>query len=310
LAPPAVAAPVQNIQDMACAVPEWFRPTRRMEPTMSDFALHRQYRHFSELPYSQRVLYTATLIMLGIGYLFALIYLFHTYAGRGTGNKMMLSYEDLVVAYSGSGKASRLESALRGSMSLMLPPDEVNKLVAWVQTGADRAVYEQDVKPVLDRRCITCHDGSNPHLPNLNGYDNMKKVTELDTGAPIFSLVRVSHIHLFGLTFVFFIMGSMFSHAYVRPVWFKCAVIALPYVAIVMDIGSWFITKIIHLFAIVVMAGGMLMGLCFAFMWVVTMYQMWFSTPPLEVIQRMGGDLPSIGLREANEPAVEMAKQA
>lgn len=277
---------------------------------MSDIPLHRQYRHFSELPYSQRTVYTAALFVLGIGYLFALIFLFHTYAGRGTGNKMMLSYEDLVVAYSGSGKASRLEAALRGPMSLMLPPDELNSVVAWVQTGAERAPFEENIRPLLEKRCMTCHDGSNPHLPNLNGYDNVKKVTEMDTGAPIFTLVRVSHIHLFGLTFIFFIMGSVFSHAYVRPVWFKCSVIALPYFAILMDICSWFITKVIHLFAVVVMAGGALMGLCFAFMWLVSMYQMWFSAPPLKVIERMGGDLPSMEPQAMDEPPVRLAKQA
>ena len=54
------------------------------------------------------------------------------------------SYQDLVVAYSGSGKASRLESALRGPMSNMLPHEEVDVLVAWVQGGADRAKYETD----------------------------------------------------------------------------------------------------------------------------------------------------------------------
>jgi hypothetical protein len=281
-----------------------------MEPTMSDFPLHRQYRHFSELPYSERVLYTAALIMLGIGYLFALIHLFHTYAGKGTGNPMMLSYQDLVVAYSGSGKASRLESALRGPMATMLPRDELNNLVEWARAGSPRATYDTDIKPTLEKRCLTCHDGSNPHIPNLDGYDNVKKVTEVDTGTPLFTLVRVSHIHLFGLTFIFYIMGSVFSHAYVRPVWFKCTVIALPYVAILMDIGSWFITKVIHVFAIVVMAGGVLMGLCFAFMWLVAIYQMWFSTPPLKVIERMGGDLPSMDLQETSEPSVKMAKQA
>ena len=54
---------------------------------------------------------------------------------------------------------------------------------------------------------MACHDGSNPHLPNLNGYDNVQKVTENDTGTGVFTLVRVSHIHLFGITFIFFIMG-------------------------------------------------------------------------------------------------------
>ena len=42
------------------------------------------------------------------------------------------------------------------------------------------------------------------------------------------TLIRDSHIHLFGMTFIFFIVGLMFSHAYMRPVWFKCAVIAAP----------------------------------------------------------------------------------
>ena len=96
---------------------------------MSEFPLHRHYLHYSELPYSQRVLYTATLLILGMGYLFALLNVYFTYAGRAGGNPMMLSYEDIVVAYSGSGKGSRLESALRGPMSTMLPADERNTVL-------------------------------------------------------------------------------------------------------------------------------------------------------------------------------------
>jgi hypothetical protein len=47
----------------------------------------------------------------------------------------MLSYEDILAGYSGIGKGSRLESALRGPMSSMLPPDESNALAAWAQDG-------------------------------------------------------------------------------------------------------------------------------------------------------------------------------
>ena len=121
---------------------------------MTEVLLHRQFRHFSELPYSQRVLYTGALLVLGLGYLFALIYLFHTYAGKGTGNPMMLSYDDVVVAYSGSGKASRLESALSASMSTMLPRDELNQIVQWVKAGADRSTYDREIRPILDKRCM------------------------------------------------------------------------------------------------------------------------------------------------------------
>jgi hypothetical protein len=262
---------------------------------ISDPALHGLYRHYSELPYSQRVLYTATLLVIGLAYLFALINLFHTYAGRAGGNPFIVSYKDILTAYTGSGKDSRLESALRGPMASMLPPDEMNKLVTWVHEGADRAKYESDIKPLLNQRCMTCHDGSNPHLPNLNGFDNLKKVTELDTGTDVFTLVRVSHIHLFGLTFVFFVMGLMYSHAYVRPVWFKCTVVAVPFAAVIVDISSWYLTKLYHPFAWLVLLSGGLMGVCFAFMWVTTMYQLWFSPAPPAVLKREGGDIPNVG---------------
>jgi hypothetical protein len=37
------------------------------------------------------------------------------------------------------------------------------------------------------------------------------------------------------------------------------------------------------------------MGGCFAFMWLVTMYQLWFSRPPAMVAGRLGGDPAIIG---------------
>ncbi|MGO8952265.1 MAG: hypothetical protein ACLPWS_16325 [Rhodomicrobium sp.] len=262
---------------------------------MSELPLHRHYLHYSELPFSQRILYTATLLVLGLAYFFALLNIYFTYAGRAGGNPLMLSYEDIVVAYSGSGSGSRLEAALRGPMATMLPPDHRNALIAWVHSGATRATYESDIKPMLEKRCMSCHDGSNPHLPNLNGFDNLKKVTETDTGASIGTLVRVSHIHLFGLTFIFFVVGLMFSHAYVRPVWLKGAIVGLPFVAIVLDVSSWYFTKLYHPFAFVVIGGGGLMAMCFAFMWVVTMYQLWFTPPPSAVAQRTRVDVPVIG---------------
>jgi len=135
---------------------------------------------------------------------------------------------------------------------------------------------------------MSCHDGANPHLANLSTYEHLRKVTERDTGTGIFTLVRVSHIHLFGLTMVFFILGTIFSHAHLRPVWFKSLVIALPFASLVLDIGSWYFTKLCHLFAWVVIGGGMLMGLSFAFMWVVPLYQLWLWRAPAGAAQGSG----------------------
>ena len=252
---------------------------------MSETPLHQLYYHYSEQPPSMRVLYTAALCILGMGYLFAMIYLFHTYSGRD-GNPLSLSYDDLVIAYSGSGKGSKLESALRGPMSSMLPADEASALVTWAQQGADRPTYETFIRPTIEKRCMSCHDGSNPHLANLGGYDNIKKVTEQDTGTDIFTLVRVSHIHLFGMTFIFFILGTVFSHAYMRPLWLKYLLIGLPFLCLAVDILSWYMVKVYHPFAFVTMGAGAIQGLCFAVMWVISMYQMWFRGTPEAVARR------------------------
>lgn len=252
---------------------------------MSETSLHPMFSHYSDLPYSLRVLFTAALLVIGMGYLFAMVYIFATYAPKD-GNPNSLSYEDIVIGYSGSGEDSRLESALRGPMRSMLPAEDTASIISWVRAGADRPAYDNQIRPIVDKRCLACHDGSNPHLANLNGYDNLHKATEKDTGPAVMTLVRVSHIHLFGLSFIFFIVGLIFSHAYVRPIWLKCLVVALPFAAIGVDVLSWYIVKHYHPFAYVVMLGGAAYGASFAFMWVVSMYQMWFSGRPTLVARR------------------------
>jgi hypothetical protein len=104
----------------------------------------------------------------------------------------------------------------------------------------------------------------------------------------IFTLVRVSHIHLFGITFIFYIVGSIFCHAYIRPFWIKCVLMMTPFIAILADIGSWYLTKLFPPFAWVVMISGALMGVSFACMWVISVYQMWFYKVPDELLESDG----------------------
>lgn len=247
----------------------------------------QHYWHFSMYPLSMKVLYTGTLIVLGIGYLFAMIHIFSSHAGRD-GNPM-LSVNDLIIAYSGSKSDTKLEAALKGPMSNMLPQVELDKIVAWVRNGVNESEYASSgVEEIVGKRCLSCHNGSNPHIPNLKGFENLSHAAELDTGMDIFTLVRVSHIHLFGITFIFFIVSTIFSHAYIKPLWAKCIIIMIPFIAIILDIGSWYLTKLFPSFAWVVMGSGALMGVAFAIQWVISMYQMWFYTLPPE-IQDQGG---------------------
>ena len=91
-------------------------------------------------------------------------HLLHTYAGRAGGNRWMLAYEDIVIAYTAAERARASNRRCADRCRACCRPTSVKPLVAWVQEGTDRAKYETDVKPTLDKRCMTCHDGSNPHL--------------------------------------------------------------------------------------------------------------------------------------------------
>ncbi|MCF6336577.1 MAG: hypothetical protein L3J84_01310 [Gammaproteobacteria bacterium] len=242
--------------------------------------------HFSMLPVGMRVMFTGTLVVLGVGYLFAMIYIFASHAGRD-GNPG-LSVDDLIIAYSGSKSDTRLEGALKGPMANMLPQNERDEIIAWVRRGAAQTEYTTRIEPIIEKRCMVCHNGSNPHIASLKKYEDIMVMAELDTGMDVFTLVRVSHIHLFGITFIFYIVGSIFCHAYIKPVWLKCALIATPFLAIVLDIGSWYLTKVYPPFAWVVMVSGALMGVSFAVQWAISIYQMWFYTLP-EDVQTSGG---------------------
>lgn len=251
---------------------------------MSDLPIHRLYRHFKELPVSMRVLFTGTLLVIGMGYLFGLIYVYTSDAGRD--GKPGLSVDDIIISYSGSTEGTRLEAALQGPMSAMLPESDLVQVLDWIKGGATKDDYEARVQSLIEVNCLDCHDGSNPHLTNLDGYENIQTVVEQDTGKGLPTLVRVSHIHLFGMTFIFFIVGFIFSHAWVRPVWLKSTVMFLPFMCIAADISSWYFTKLYSGFAWVVLFAGGLMGLSFAVMWIISMYQMWFYKVPDKVSGR------------------------
>ena len=257
---------------------------------------NRSFFHFSALPMSTRMVYTMTLLVLGTGYLFAMLQVFFSHAGLD-GNKN-LSAEDIRIAYHGSESDSRLETALKGPMAGMLPAEERAVIFKWVKAGSAADAFDKDVKPILESRCLACHNGSNPHIPVLTSYQEVSKVVAKDTGATIPTLVRVSHIHLFGITFIFFIISSIFTHAYIRPLWLKCVIIVLPFLTILTDIFSWYLTKWIPGFAWFIIGSGALMGISFSVQWIVSMWQMWFYKLPKEM-EECGGTLPEFG-RKSN----------
>ena len=204
--------------------------------------VRRMFFHYSELSLSLRTLFTATLITLGLGYAFAMVEVYISHAGLD-GNAG-LNANDIAIAYSGNPNNNQLQTALTGSMSAMAPSRERRAIMDWASDGADKTQFETEIKPIIENRCMQCHDGSKAGASRFDSYNAVASFAKPDTGMSLSALVRVSHIHLFGMTFIFFIMGFIFSHAYVRPAWLKALAIATPFVCMITDVGSWYLTKI------------------------------------------------------------------
>ena len=86
------------------------------------------------LPVTLRVLFSSFLIVIGIGYLMALSYLFlvdiepHHEEGQGP-------VEGISTKYHGSAD-TRLEAALKGTMADKLTPEERDQVFQWIRAGA------------------------------------------------------------------------------------------------------------------------------------------------------------------------------
>ena len=220
-------------------------------------------------------LFTGYLVVVAVGYLMAIVQIQFTH-GMADG-ELGLSTDDIVYSYYGKRSGSTLESKLNGSMKMKAPEADRLKIINWVRKGADEKSFnDTGIRKIFDNSCVACHS---PHsglpVPDFTKFENIAHVSETDTGASFSSLARVSHIHLFCIAFIFMFVGLIFSLASGIPKTLKSTVIVMPYIFLLIDIASWWLTKLNPHFAWLVIIGGGTMGLSFAFMWIVSMYEMW-----------------------------------
>jgi len=230
------------------------------------------------LPASLRLLFSVFLLTIGIGYLTALFYLYLVDVDPHKGMGMGL-VEGITMKYHGVRGNTHIEAALRGIMANKITSSEKEEVLRWVSAGASEAGYREKVKPLLDKNCVTCHNAnSSPSVPPLTTFEEVREVTRVDMGPGLDQLARVSHVHLFGISIIFLLTGTIFSLSEI-PSALKLPIIAMPYVAIWMDIGSWWITKYQPFFAYIVIIGGGFMGLALAAQILISLWGMWFKKP-------------------------------
>jgi len=229
-----------------------------------------RYRRFSDCSVSEKLLDTLFILTIATGYMLAMVLMYATVG---------FSVKDIEIKYYGNRSGTRLEEVIKGPMRVYHSLPEHEEIVRWIYAGAPEKQYIDKIKPIFDKKCVRCHNpNSGLAIPDLSSYEKIKPLAEADTGMSISALARVSHIHLFGIGMLFFLLGRIFILAEMPP-WLKRLIVAVPFVSIALDIGSWWITKYIPVFAYTVIAGGALMGISFAVQALTSLYQMWLYRP-------------------------------
>ncbi|MDH5573383.1 MAG: elongation factor-1 alpha [Gammaproteobacteria bacterium] len=231
-----------------------------------DFA----WLNLPNLPTPVKVLFSGYLLAIGLGLCMAGLQIMLTH-GKADG-KPGLSLDDIIYSYYGNRSGSTLESKLNGSMKGMSTPEARLDIIKWIRNGAPEAEWEPHFKSIFKQDCVQCH-GSIPGIADFNKYEDVKNVAKIDEGASIQTLTRSSHIHLFGISFIFFFVGFIFSFAVGVPKWLKISAIATPFAFLIIDVFSWWLTKWNPNFAWLTLIGGFGYSVAATIMWFISMYQ-------------------------------------
>lgn len=234
---------------------------------------------FTDCSLADRLLYTAFLLLMGGSFVMALVYLYLSHEGHD--GKPGVSIEDIVYNYYGNRTGTRLEAAIRGTMAPYIAVEDRNHVIEWIKSGATEKDYQARIQPIFEKSCVTCHGPSlGLKVVDLTNFAGAQSVANIDTGASVLSLVRLSHIHLFGIGIISFGIGLVFRFV-VMPQWLKAALSVAPFAAVFVDIASWFLTKWDPVYAYTVVAAGVVLGLTWATQILIALYQLWVPQRPV-----------------------------
>jgi len=218
-----------------------------------------------------KILYTGFLLVIGVGLMMAGAQIMLTH-GMADG-KAGLSINDIVYSYYGNRSGSKLESMLNGAMKPMAPDEVRFALIQWARDGAPGAAWSGQIEPLVQKHCVSCHSGESA-LPDFHKPEVVRQSAATDQGASIAFLTRVSHIHLFGIAFIFLFVGWIFALAEFEPRW-QVILIATPFTFLLVDVLSWWLTKLTPIFAWLTMLGGIGYSLASTVMIFTCLTQLW-----------------------------------
>ncbi len=236
----------------------------------------REFR-LNTLPVSGKLLCTLFLICMGIGFIFSQLNVFFTYnrADGMTG----FSFQDIVLTYYGQPDVLLVESKLNGTMREHLDNEyERNSLINWAKRGAEKE-KSNEAKGIILKNCLRCHTagGEAAFAP----FDKLSTVsdifTRINNGISIPRLITLSHIHMISIGVIFALSGIIFLFTPINEK-LKMILLIFPFGSLLMDVFSWWLTKLIPVFAITVFIGGVFAVIGFFIQFVISLLTMWKSS--------------------------------
>lgn len=227
----------------------------------------------ADLTLPMKTLFSGYLLVVGLGLLFAGAQIMFTH-GMADG-KVGLSVDDIVYSYYGKrDEGSKLVAKLNGSMKDNAPPEVRIAMIKWAETGGAQEEWDEKISMDVDQYCAPCH-ANIPGLANITDKSVMDEMLKVDQGQSMSTLTRVSHIHLFGIAFIFFFVGWIFTYATGISQANKAIIISVPFLFLMIDVLAWWLTKMHPGFAWFVIIGGFGYSMSATIMIFTSLYQMW-----------------------------------
>ncbi len=196
-----------------------------------------------------------------------------------------LSLRDVRWHFSGNPFQNRFETMVEGEMLEYLTIEEdANLLRQWsIQPNLPdfsepnhKQFYQDNIHPIIELDCLECHEpGGKAEESPLRSYDEVLPYLERDRGIPIPSLLKLSHIHLFGMSLLLLVTGAL-AFSFLSPR--KAGILSsLTGLGLLLDVGGWWSTKFFPETAFLVLVGGSLFGGSFLLTHLSLLHRYWRS---------------------------------
>ena len=233
---------------------------------------------FGDAPMSSKIGVSLFLVLAGVGYLLGFANILLTYSD--VDQKPGLSVQDIRISFYGAREMTALEASIDGSMKQYFTSDaDYQATKQWIADGAKEEEWESTIQPIFAASCVMCHsEAAKVAGVALETYPEVEEHLVQDTGKSVGRLVSLTHTHLLGTMTVIFILAMIFSYTrFSEPL--KLIVMILSFGSIVLDLGSWWLAKLSGALAPLVIIGGASLGLSFAILVLLSLYDVWLRKP-------------------------------